>query len=191
MALAKQSSSFDEYSIEKHGKSVRLEKSVGLYDCSFCGEETNFYDVTFEDNHWSVNKALNMSHSARRMSSEEIEEMERLQVAVTRLKVKHDLAKAGPLWQWHHTRPHALGPYSGRPRLKYHGPPPLGRPGSAYAPIALYSFIIARARRSTYTRRSSRSCRRRPAGSGTRRACPHYHKPWRSAAPCCPTSCGG
>ena len=95
MALAKQSSSFDAYSIEKHGKSVRLEKSVGLYDCSFCGEETDFYDVTFEDNHWSVNKALNMSHSARRMSSEEVEEMERLQVAATRLKVKFDLKWGG------------------------------------------------------------------------------------------------
>ena len=45
MALAKESESFDEYSIEKRGSSVRLEKQIGQFQCSFCSEETDFYDV--------------------------------------------------------------------------------------------------------------------------------------------------
>ena len=88
MALAKESESFDEYSIEKRGSSVRLEKQIGQFQCSFCSEETDFYDVQFEDTHWSVVPRQNMSPSGRRMTAEEVEEMERLQAAVTHLKVK-------------------------------------------------------------------------------------------------------
>ena len=88
MALAKESESFDEYSIEKRGSSVRLEKQIGQFQCSFCSEETDFYDVRFEDTHWSVVPRQNMSPSGRRMTAEEVEEMERLQAAVTHLKVK-------------------------------------------------------------------------------------------------------
>ena len=87
MALAKESESFDEYSIEKRGSSVRLEKQIGQFQCSFCSEETDFYDVRFEDTHWSVVPRQNMSPSGRRMTAEEVEEMERLQAAVTHLKV--------------------------------------------------------------------------------------------------------
>ena len=54
MALAKESESFDEYSIEKRGSSVRLEKQIGQFQCSFCSEETDFYDVRFEDTHCPV-----------------------------------------------------------------------------------------------------------------------------------------
>ena len=88
MALARESESFDEYSIEKRGSSVRLEKQIGQFQCSFCSEETDFYDVQFEDTHWSVVPRQNMSPSGRRMTAEEVEEMERLQAAVTHLKVK-------------------------------------------------------------------------------------------------------
>ena len=106
MALAKESESFDEYSIEKRGGSVRLEKQIGQFQCSFCSEETDFYDVRrgveiiysrsrpkpsqvrFEDTHWSVVPRQNMSPSGRRMTAEEVEELERLQAAVTHLKVK-------------------------------------------------------------------------------------------------------
>ena len=108
MALAKESESFDEYSIEKRGNSVRLEKQIGTvrrpspskssvmerapdagqFQCSFCSEETDFYDVRFEDTHWSVVPRQNMSPSGRRMTAEEVEELERLQAAVTHLKVK-------------------------------------------------------------------------------------------------------
>ena len=88
MALAKESESFDEYSIEKRGSSVRLEKQIGQFQCSFCSEETDFYDVRFEDTHWSVVPRQNMSPSGRRMTAEEVEELERLQAAVTHLKVK-------------------------------------------------------------------------------------------------------
>ena len=88
MALAKESESFDEYSIEKRGNSVRLEKQIGQFQCSFCSEETDFYDVRFEDTHWSVVPRQNMSPTGRRMTAEEVEEMERLQAAVTHLKVK-------------------------------------------------------------------------------------------------------
>ena len=88
MALAKESESFDEYSIENRGSSVRLEKQIGQFQCSFCSEETDFYDVQFEDTHWSVVPRQNMSPSGRRMTAEEVEEMERLQAAVTHLKVK-------------------------------------------------------------------------------------------------------
>ena len=45
MALAKESESFDEYSIEKRGSSVRLEKQIGQFQCSFCSEESDFYEV--------------------------------------------------------------------------------------------------------------------------------------------------
>ena len=113
MALAKESESFDEYSIEKRGNSVRLEKQIGTaasfpfdsvmerapdagqFQCSFCSEETDFYDVRFEDTHWSVVPRQNMSPSGRRMTAEEVEEMERLQAAVTHLKVKFDLINKG------------------------------------------------------------------------------------------------
>ena len=88
MALAKESETFDEYSIEKRGSCVRLEKQIGQFQCSFCSEETDFYDVRFEDTHWSVVPRQNMSPSGRRMTAEEVEEMERLQAAVTHLKVK-------------------------------------------------------------------------------------------------------
>ena len=88
MALAKESESFDEYSIEKRGSSVRLEKQIGQFQCSFCSEETDFYDVQFEDTHWSVVPRQNMSPSGRRMTAEEVEELERLQAAVTHLKVR-------------------------------------------------------------------------------------------------------
>jgi hypothetical protein len=88
MALAKESESFDEYSIEKRGSSVRLEKQIGQFQCSFCSEETDFYDVQFEETHWSVVPRQNMSPSGRRMTAEEVEELERLQAAVTHLKVK-------------------------------------------------------------------------------------------------------
>ena len=87
MALAKESETFDEYSIEKRGSCVRLEKQIGQFQCSFCSEETDFYDVRFEDTHWSVVPRQNMSPSGRRMTAEEVEEMERLQAAVTHLKV--------------------------------------------------------------------------------------------------------
>ena len=46
------------------------------------------HDVRFEDTHWSVVPRQNMSPSGRRMTAEEVEEMERLQAAVTHLKVK-------------------------------------------------------------------------------------------------------
>ena len=88
MVLAKESETFDEYSIEKRGSCVRLEKQIGQFQCSFCSEETDFYDVRFEDTHWSVVPRQNMSPSGRRMTAEEVEEMERLQAAVTHLKVK-------------------------------------------------------------------------------------------------------
>ena len=87
MALAKETETFDEYSIEKRGSCVRLEKQIGQFQCSFCSEETDFYDVRFEDTHWSVVPRQNMSPSGRRMTAEEVEEMERLQAAVTHLKV--------------------------------------------------------------------------------------------------------
>ena len=87
MALAKESETFDEYSIEKRGSCVRLEKQIGQFQCSFCSEETDFYDVRFEDTHWSVVPRQNMSPSGRRMTAEEVEELERLQAAVTHLKV--------------------------------------------------------------------------------------------------------
>ena len=61
---------------------------AGQFQCSFCSEETDFYDVRFEDTHWSVVPRQNMSPSGRRMTAEEVEEMERLQAAVTHLKVK-------------------------------------------------------------------------------------------------------
>ena len=61
---------------------------AGQFQCSFCSEETDFYDVQFEDTHWSVVPRQNMSPSGRRMTAEEVEEMERLQAAVTHLKVK-------------------------------------------------------------------------------------------------------
>ena len=67
---------------------MRLEKQIGQFQCSFCSEETDFYDVRFEDTHWSVVPRQNMSPSGRRMTAEEVEEMERLQAAVTHLKVK-------------------------------------------------------------------------------------------------------
>ena len=95
MALAKESETFDEYSIEKRGSCVRLEKQIGQFQCSFCSEETDFYDVRFEDTHWSVVPRQNMSPSGRRMTAEEVEEMERLQAAVTHLKVKFDLINKG------------------------------------------------------------------------------------------------
>ena len=60
---------------------------TGQFQCSFCSEETDFYDVRFEDTHWSVVPRQNMSPSGRRMTAEEVEEMERLQAAVTHLKV--------------------------------------------------------------------------------------------------------
>ena len=44
--------------------------------------------MQFEDTHWSVVPRQNMSPSGRRMTAEEVEEMERLQAAVTHLKVK-------------------------------------------------------------------------------------------------------
>ena len=88
MALAKETETFDEYSIEKRGSCVRLEKQIGQFQCSFCSEETDFYDVRFEDTHWSVVPRQNMSPSGRRMTAEEVEELERLQAAVTHLKVE-------------------------------------------------------------------------------------------------------
>jgi hypothetical protein len=97
MALAKESETFDEYSIEKRGSCVRLEKQIGQFQCSFCSEETDFYDVRFEDTHWSVVPRQNMSPSGRRMTAEEVEEMERLQAAVTHLKVKFDLINKGQI----------------------------------------------------------------------------------------------
>ena len=125
MALAKESESFDEYSIEKRGSSVRLEKQIGQFQCSFCSEETDFYDarrgvetiysrsrpkppppsqVRFEDTHWSVVPRQNMSPSGRRMTAEEVEELERLQAAVTHLKVKFDLINKGQISKAKSTR---------------------------------------------------------------------------------------
>ena len=104
MALAKESETFDEYSIEKRGSCVRLEKQIGQFQCSFCSEETDFYDVRFEDTHWSVVPRQNMSPSGRRMTAEEVEEMERLQAAVTHLKVKFDLINKGQISKSKSTR---------------------------------------------------------------------------------------
>ena len=104
MALAKESETFDEYSIEKRGSCVRLEKQIGQFQCSFCSEETDFYDVRFEDTHWSVVPRQNMSPSGRRMTAEEVEEMERLQAAVTHLKVKFDLINKGQISKAKSTR---------------------------------------------------------------------------------------
>ena len=104
MALAKESETFDEYSIEKRGSCVRLEKQIGQFQCSFCSEETDFYDVRFEDTHWSVVPRQNMSPSGRRMTAEEVEEMERLQAAVTHLKVKFDLINKGQVSKAKSTR---------------------------------------------------------------------------------------
>ena len=124
MALAKESETFDEYSIEKRGSCVRLEKQIGTarrpspevdsvmglapgagqFQCSFCSEETDFYDVRFEDTHWSVVPRQNMSPSGRRMTAEEVEEMERLQAAVTHLKVKFDLINKGQISKSKSTR---------------------------------------------------------------------------------------
>ena len=36
---------------------------TGQFQCSFCSEETDFYDVRFEDTHWSVVSRQNMSPS--------------------------------------------------------------------------------------------------------------------------------
>ena len=104
MALAKETETFDEYSIEKRGSCVRLEKQIGQFQCSFCSEETDFYDVRFEDTHWSVVPRQNMSPSGRRMTAEEVEEMERLQAAVTHLKVKFDLINKGQVSKAKSTR---------------------------------------------------------------------------------------
>ena len=46
---------------------------TGQFQCSFCSEETDFYDVRFEDTHWSVVPRQNMSPSGRRMTAEEVE----------------------------------------------------------------------------------------------------------------------
>ena len=70
---------------------------AGQFQCSFCSEETDFYDVRFEDTHWSVVPRQNMSPSGRRMTAEEVEEMERLQAAVTHLKVTCRVEIYGPL----------------------------------------------------------------------------------------------
>ena len=104
MALAKESETFDEYSIEKRGSCVRLEKQIGQFQCSFCSEESDFYDVRFEDTHWSVVPRQNMSPSGRRMTAEEVEELERLQAAVTHLKVKYDLINKGQVSKAKSTR---------------------------------------------------------------------------------------
>ena len=116
MALAKESETFDEYSIEKRGSCVRLEKQIGQFQCSFCSEETDFYDVRFEDTHWSVVPRQNMSPSGRRMTAEEVEELERLQAAVTHLKVKFrveiKILRRGPRDRRDtgQVRPHQQGP---------------------------------------------------------------------------------
>ena len=83
---------------------MRLEKQIGQFQCSFCSEETDFYDVRFEDTHWSVVPRQNMSPSGRRMTAEEVEEMERLQAAVTHLKVKFDLINKGQVSKAKSTR---------------------------------------------------------------------------------------
>ena len=70
---------------------------AGQFQCSFCSEETDFYDVQFEDTHWSVVPRQNMSPSGRRMTAEEVEELERLQAAVMHLKVKFDLINKGQI----------------------------------------------------------------------------------------------
>ena len=88
---------------------------AGQFQCSFCSEETDFYDVRFEDTHWSVVPRQNMSPSGRRMTAEEVEEMERLQAAVTHLKVKFrvEITVRSPPRHRRDTgqvRPHQQGP---------------------------------------------------------------------------------
>ena len=122
MALAKESETFDDYSIEKRGSCVRLEKQIGQFQCSFCSEETDFYDVRFEDTHWSVVPRQNMSPSGRRMTAEEVEEMERLQAAVTHLKVKFRVEINGALTPTPSTRRRSSSTSSTRARSPRRSP---------------------------------------------------------------------
>ena len=91
---------------------------AGQFQCSFCSEETDFYDVRFEDTHWSVVPRQNMSPSGRRMTAEEVEELERLQAAVTHLKVKFSAEIYGALTPTPSTRHRSVRPHQQGPGLQ-------------------------------------------------------------------------